>query len=303
MPSITANGLTFEYEDEGPRDGPVLLLIIGLAAQLVFWPKAVLDGFHAAGFRTIRFDNRDIGKSEKLEARPAPHPVKSLMLARLGHKAFAPYLLSDMADDAHGLLAALDIPRAHVLGVSMGGIIGQILAAERPETVASLTAVMSTTNHPKLPAAAPEITKALARPANGPLTEDEQVDRSLAFWRLIATEESVNSDGLRERIRASVQRGAYEPGVRRQMAAILATGDVRGWTRQIKAPTLAIHGIEDRFVWPEAGLDIARNAPDSRFELINGMAHDLPESRTGRIVDLVVDHMRQADDQAAPKAA
>jgi pimeloyl-ACP methyl ester carboxylesterase len=296
MPAATANTIEIAYEIEGPEDGPVALLIMGLAQQLTFWPPAFVEALNSAGFRTVRFDNRDIGKSERFDGRKAPNPILQLLGSVAGIRGVAPYSLEDMARDSVSLLDALGVDKAHIVGVSMGGMIAQVLAAEYPSRVASLTAIMSSTNNISLPRARPEITKALLTPPKKGATKDDVLDRSVQFWRMIGTKDSGTTDAeLRARIEASYDRSHNPAGIRRQLAAIIDSGDLRRFTRKITAPSLVIHGSEDPLSPPTGGIDIAKNITGARLELIDGMGHDMPKKYLPLITEMIVGHMRAND--------
>ena len=213
MPIIKANKIDIEYEESGPKKGPPVLMIMGLAGQLTFWPPAMIKGLNKAGFRTIRFDNRDIGKSHKFHKKSPPNPLVQLLTSRFGVRGLAPYSLIDMAKDTAGLLDTLEIPRAHVIGVSMGGMIGQVLSAKYPDRVASFTAIMSSTNNPKLPRATGDVAKALLSPPKPAATKEEALERSMYVWSLIGTKDSGSTDDeLRARLAASYERSNYPAG-------------------------------------------------------------------------------------------
>jgi pimeloyl-ACP methyl ester carboxylesterase len=294
MVSVIANGVEIECELDGPEGGPCVLMIMGLAQQLIFWPEDFYGALNEAGFRTIRFDNRDIGKSRKFHGRRAPNPMFQLPARLAGVRGLAPYSLEDMAKDADGVLDALKLERAHVVGVSMGGMIAQVLAAKRPERVQSLSVIMSSTNNPALPRARPEIARALMAPPAKTATREETLERALNLWGLIGTKNAgATNEELRARLAAAYDRSQYPPGPRRQLAAIIETGDLRSrFTRKIKAPTLVIHGSEDPLAPPAGGVDIFRNIPDARLEIIEGMGHDIPKRFRARIAGLIIEHLR-----------
>lgn len=294
MPTVKSNGVTIAYEIDGPESGSPALLVMGLAGQLIFWPPEFVAAIADAGFRVIRLDNRDIGLSQKFDGATAPNPIVQLAVRRLGVKGLSPYSLEDMAKDAAGLLSALDVPRAHVVGVSMGGMIGQILAANSPARVKSLTAIMSSTNNPKLPQARPEVIRAMiARPRPNE-SREQTLDRMMTVWSLIRTKNGGLTDAeLRARLAAQYDRCYYPAGPRRQLAAIIDAGDLRRFTRLVAAPTLVIHGSEDPLARPEGGRDIADTIRDARLEVIDGMAHDLPKKFLPRLAALVIEHMRR----------
>jgi pimeloyl-ACP methyl ester carboxylesterase len=301
MALVKANGVDIEVEEFGSRADPAILMIMGLAAQLTLWPKPMIDGLVAAGFRVVRFDNRDIGLSQKLHEKHAPSPALTMTAIRLlGVKAVAPYTLDDMAADAIGVMDALAIDRAHVVGASMGGMISQILAAKCAERVKSLVAIMSSTNHRRLPQADPAILRKLFGARARPRTRDELVDRIVEVWKVIGTVDGGNDPiEFRDKIAASVERCNYPAGVRRQIAAIVATGDLRHHARAIKAPTLVIHGSKDPLAPLAGGLDIAATVPGARMEIVEGMGHDLPPRHLKTITELIAGHARLAESLAA----
>ncbi len=296
MASLTANGITIEYEDHGHAGDPAIVLIMGLAAQLVLWPRDLIDSLVAAGFRVVAFDNRDIGLSYKFHGRRTVHPLVQVAGRVVGLHKLAPYTLHSMAKDTVGVMDALEIEQAHLVGASMGGMIGQLTAARAPDRVRSLTAIMSTTGNPRLPQARPEITRKML--GNRPQGKDRDtlIDASMQIWDLIGTPgDDENRQSLRERIAHSFDRSYYPQGVRRQLAAILATGDFREQSRKITAPTLVLHGSIDPLAPKEGGEDIARNVPGARLEIIDGMAHDLPEKFLPRISGHILDHVRAVE--------
>jgi pimeloyl-ACP methyl ester carboxylesterase len=287
MPKVAANGIEIEYETFGPEGGDVLLLIMGLGQQLTRWPDSLIGNLAGEGFRVIRFDNRDIGLSTWLDAAATPDlPTVFAALAE-GRGPGAPYLLADMADDAAGLLDALGIARAHVAGVSMGGMIGQMLAARHPGKVLSLVSVMSTTGNPAVPPASPEAQAVLfARPA---ATDLESLTEH-ALKAQIAIQSPawpVNPETERPLLRAAIQRAYHPMGVLRQMIAVLASGDRRAALKAITAPTVVLHGADDPLVRVEGGRDTAATIPGAELRIIDGMGHDLPEGVRGAFIDAV----------------
>jgi pimeloyl-ACP methyl ester carboxylesterase len=301
MPVLAANGIEIDCEIDGPEDGPVALLIMGLAQQLTFWPEDFVGALNEAGYRTIRFDNRDIGKSHKFHGRRAPNPLLQMSARLAGMRGLAPYSLEDMARDAAGVLDALRIAKAHVLGVSMGGMIAQVLAAKNPERVKSLTIIMSSTNNPNLPRAKGEIAKALMAPPMKTPTKEQALERAMYLWGLIGTKNSGSTnEELRARLAAAYERSHYPAGPRRQLAAIIETGDLRKrFTRKIKAPTLVIHGSEDPLAPPTGGVDVYNNIEGARLEIIEGMGHDIPKIFRARIAGLAVEHFKKCEANAA----
>ena len=295
MPEIFANGLRLTYEESGPTDGPAILLIMGLAAQLVDWPSDLIERLNRAGYRTVAFDNRDIGLSEKLSHRRAPNIFCHMLLRRFGLRGLAPYDLEDMADDARAVLDGLNIELAHVVGVSMGGMIAQILAGKNPNRVASLTAIMTSTNQPGLPGARRDVARLFLRPGPPARTPDEAIEKSMRIWNLIKTQDGGwTDDELLARVSASAHRSTYPPGPKRQTAAIVESGDLRRWSRKIEAPTLVIHGDADALVNIAGGRAVAKAVANAKFVTIPDMGHDLPPDRTGQIADQILIHLDQA---------
>ena len=305
MPLIKANGIEIEVEEFGKKSDPAVLLVMGLSAQLTLWPIAFVNALVEKGFRVIRFDNRDIGLSQKMHEARALSPFFFIAAARLfGAQCLAPYTLHDMAADAVGVLDALEIESAHIVGASMGGMIGQVLAAAYPNRVRSFTAIMSSTNNPSLPKADPAVLKALFAKRPPAKSRDEIIDRSVEAWAIIGTKDGGNDPvEFRQRIGASVDRCTYPAGVRRQVAAILATGDLRRYARTISAPTLVIHGSADPLAPNAGGRDIAPNVEGAQLEIIDGMGHDLPPKHLPKITELVAGHLKSAEEKARKSRA
>jgi pimeloyl-ACP methyl ester carboxylesterase len=302
MPQAKANNIVIEYEDMGPKDGPVLLLVMGLAAQMTFWPDAMLKSFTDAGFRVIRFDNRDIGLTSKLQGKRAPNPIVQTAARVIGFTGLAPYKLHDMVADTVGLMGALKIKKAHLVGVSMGGMIAQLMAGTHPDRVASLTSIMSGTLNPRLPGPSARIAMPLFLNRPKSTSRDDIIKRSVEMWSLIRTEGDDHSE-IEAKLAHAFDRSYYPAGVRRQLAAIIATGDIRPHLKKITAPTLVIHGSKDPLAPLEGGKDSARNIKGARLEIIEGMAHDLPKKFLPQITALIVDHVKSAEKAVAKRAA
>jgi pimeloyl-ACP methyl ester carboxylesterase len=286
----SANGITLAYEEFGDAGHPVILLIMGLGTQMIAWPDEFCESLAARGYRVVRFDNRDIGLSQKIGDAQPPHVLKMLALSRLSVSFRVPYRLQDMAQDAIGLMDALDIQSAHVVGASMGGMIAQLLAAHFPFRVQTLTSIMSTSGRKSLPGAKPAVALHMLRRPN---SNDASVlqDYSMKTWRLIGSPAYQPSDDeLREKLTRSFQRSYYPSGHSRQMAAIIASGDRVAVLKKIVAPTLVIHGRSDPLVPVAGGIDTARLVRGAKLELIDGMGHDLPRPLLPRFVDLISQH-------------
>jgi len=269
---VKANGVELEYETFGDPSDPAILMIMGLGAQLTYWPDALCETLAARDFYVIRYDNRDVGLSTKLDHLPVPDIGEIISGA-----AKAPYSLNDMAADAAALLDALKIEKAHIVGASMGGMIAQLVAANHPEKTLSLVSIMSTTGNPAVPPATPEAMAALTTrlPADTPI--EALVDNAVKVQTAIgAPAPNYATPEERARLRKSIERSVYPAGFGRQMAAIVAGGDRREKLKGVKAPTTVIHGEVDPLVHPEGGRDTAASIENAELILIPGMGHDLP---------------------------
>lgn len=294
MPQAEANGITIEYDEHGDPAAPPILLVMGLGAQMLLWPQELVDALVERGFRVIRYDNRDIGLSHKFEGAKAPGMVKLLLLSRFGLKPKVPYTLADMAADGIGLLDALGIDKAHIVGASMGGMIAQHMAFSHPERVLSLTSIMSTTGNRKLPSGTREAISVLTkRPESS--DEDVLIEHGLKVARAIGSPAYPGDEQrLRERTRELLKRSFYPAGMPRQFAAIVADGDRRERLRSVKAPTLVIHGEADPLVPLAGGHDTHRTIAGSKLKTVPGMGHDLPLELVDEIADAIAEHVRAA---------
>ncbi|GAC1517435.1 MAG: alpha/beta hydrolase [Acidimicrobiales bacterium] len=297
MPSITANGITVEYETSGDPSGPPLLLVMGLGAQLITWPEPFVEGLVAQGFFVIRHDNRDAGKSTWFDEAGPPD-----LLAALAGNATPAYLLDDMADDALGLLDALGIATAHVVGASMGGMIAQTIAIKAPARVCSLVSIMSTTGAAGVGQPHPEVLPLLLRPAA--TSRPEAIDAGVASWRAIGSPAyCVDEAEARERIAVAYDRAYHPVGTARQLVAILASGDRTAALRRLDVPTLVIHGEVDPLVDVSGGKATAAAIPGAALELVPGMAHDLPTELCARVVASIAAHAHPHDSRAENESA
>lgn len=287
MPQAAINGIAIEYEVHGSDDGAPLLLIMGLGSQMIRWPMPLVEKLMAADFRVIRFDNRDAGLSQKFTGAPKLMDVVAAL--RAGKDPGIPYRLDDMAADAVGVLDHLGIARAHVAGVSMGGMIGQLVAADYPDRVLSFTSIMSTTGNPELPPATPEAMAVITMPAPDPRNDEAGfVAHAVRNARVIGSPGyPFDEDFLRARALAEMRR-CYEPlGVARQMAAVTANGDRRPKLAKITAPVVVLHGDADPLVPLTGGRDTAANIPGAELRIIPGMGHDVPPGLYGVVVDAI----------------
>ncbi|MEC7421801.1 MAG: alpha/beta fold hydrolase [Pseudomonadota bacterium] len=294
MPKTTANGIEIHYEEQGDPAAPAMLLIMGFGAQLTLWPDELVEALAAQGFRVIRYDNRDVGLSQKFDGVKAPGLVKMTLLSKIGFTPKVPYTLADMADDGVGLLDALGIERAHIVGASMGGMIAQHVAARHPDRCLSLTTVFSTTGNPKLPPARPEAMKALiTRPDS--TEEGVLVEHGMMLARTIGSPGyPAPEDRLRERTLASARRSFYPEGPTRHLSAIVADGDRRAMLRDIAVPTLVLHGEDDPLVPCEGGRDTAASIPGAKLKTIPGWGHDLPLELVDELAGAIGEHARQS---------
>jgi len=288
MPTACVNGLTLDYDVRGTADSPALLAIMGLGMPAAAWPPALIDLLVARGARVITYDNRDTGGSTKFGgARTIPLPA-AMLRASLRWPVPAPYTLHDMAADAIGLLDALDIATAHVVGVSMGGMIAQLLAATFPGRVASLTSIMSSTGNPNPRVAwgKPRALRALLSRAKDPNDLQSIVDRLEYVYSVIGSpaggRDRAEFRGHLERI---ARRGLDTSASRRHLLAVLASGDRRALLGRITAPTLVLHGRLDPLLPLAAGIETARCIPGARLVVIDNMGHDLPPALLPRLAD------------------
>ena len=275
MAKIAANGIEIEYDEFGAKDAPAVLMIMGLGAQLVRWPMALVDALVERGYRVIRYDNRDVGLSTKCDSAGTPNFALMAVSHILRRPIRAPYTLTDMAADAAGLLDALGIERAHVVGASMGGMIAQLFAAHWPERTLSLTSIMSTTGNPALRGASLQAMGILLRRPRGNDLE-AIVAHGVKAAKVVGGSFPEDDLLMAERYRDEIVRNHHPSGFVRQMAAILADGDRRTRLRAIAAPTVVVHGAVDPRVPAEGGRDTAAAIPGARLVEIPGMGHTLP---------------------------
>ena len=291
---VQANSLPIEIDDQGPRDGPVVLLIMGLGMQLIAWPQALVDGLIARGFRVVRFDNRDIGLSQHLDHAGLPNMVLAGLRYTLRLRVKSPYSLADMARDAVGVLDALGIAQAHVCGASMGGMIAQHLAADAPQRVASLTLMMTTSGARSLPQPAWSVRRALMSRPMGSGTE-AAADWILNVLRVIGSPGyPMNTQATRQRAIESVTRAWHPAGSARQLLAIVADGDRTPLLTRIQAPTRIVHGIADPLVPLACGQQLADHIAGAQTEFIPGMGHDLPDALLARFAQGIADNAARA---------
>jgi len=286
---VKANGVRLAYDSFGVKENPPMILIMGLGTQMIAWPDELCNGLAKQGFYVVRFDNRDIGLSEKMENAHIPKASRLMLLSKLRLPIRVPYTLNDMARDVLGLMDSLGMSRAHIVGASMGGMIGQIVAALFPERILSFTSIMSSSGDRKLPGARQDIVMDMARRAMG--MEAVTMEGTIALWRKIGSPDYQPSDQeLAARITRSMERSNYPEGYSRHLAAIIANGSRVELLKKITAPTLVIHGKDDALVPVECGIDTAKHIRGSRLEVIVGMGHDLPAELVPTFVQLISEH-------------
>ena len=274
---ISANGIALEVEDHGPANGEPLLLVMGLGMQLVAWHPDFVAMLVARGFRVIRFDNRDIGLSQRFDHLGVPNLAIDSLKYAVGLKVSAPYTVATMADDTAGLLDALGIPAAHICGASMGGMIAQQLAVRHPTRVKSLTLIMTSSGSRRLPGPSLKVRSALISRPQDPKNLQSVVEHYVKLYKLIGSPGYPTDDAdLHERLGQSVRRSHRPQGTARQMVAIAADGNRTPLLGQIKVPTQVIHGRDDPLVPVAAGHDLAARIAGAELDVIDGMGHDLP---------------------------
>ncbi|MEM1315065.1 MAG: alpha/beta fold hydrolase [Pseudomonadota bacterium] len=286
MTAIEANGIRIEAEARGPKEGAPLLLIRGLGTQLIHWPDRLLDGFAAAGCQVVIFDNRDAGLSERIAAAGRPDVQALAAAVAAGETPRPSYTLDDMADDAAGVLDAFGIASAHVLGISMGGMILQTLALRRPERLRSATIVMSSSGAADLPPRDPQVDALLWSQADDPSDREQVIDHTLRCDRVFGSPGyPFDADERRALIARAYDRAHDPDGVMRQGAAVLGSPPRAERLARIDAPTLIIHGTDDALLPIEHGRDLARRIPGAELREVEGMGHDLE----GGICDIVLE--------------
>jgi pimeloyl-ACP methyl ester carboxylesterase len=283
------NGIELAYEEFGDAADPTVLLVMGLGVQMLGWDAELCELLAGRGFRVVRFDNRDVGRSTKIEGGRRP----DLMAAAMGDTSSASYTLDEMADDCSGLLDHLGVEAAHVVGASQGGMIAQTLAIRRPERVLSLVSIMSSTGDRAVGQPHPEALPVLL--TRGPADREGFAESVVEAFRVIGSPGfDADEERLRERARVSFDRGYHPEGTARQLLAILASGDRTEALRRLEVPVVVIHGTEDSLIDVSGGTATATAIPGARLELIEGMGHDLPRELWPRFVDLIAENTSRA---------
>ncbi|MBP6647241.1 MAG: alpha/beta fold hydrolase [Burkholderiaceae bacterium] len=304
---IRANGIHIEVEDTAeinPQDGdaytrPVVLLIMGLGMQLVAWPPQLVQALVDAGFRVIRMDNRDIGLSQHFDHLGKPNILWAGLKFKMGLPVRPPYSLEDMAKDALGVLDALEVDRAHIVGVSMGGMIAQRVAIAAPQRVLSLTSIMSSSGARGLPEARRDVLRVLLkRPASS--EPQAVVDHYVRLFTAIGSPGyPVPESDMRERVLRGVERSFHPVGSLRQMVAIISDNTRAEQLARIKSPTLVLHGRADPLVPFAHGEDTAKRITGARLVGFDGMGHDLPPEPVALMLDELIPHIQAAEPPAS----
>jgi len=297
---IIANGISVKVETSGSvndahgQSRPVVLLIMGLGMQLVAWPTALIDALVDEGFHVVRFDNRDAGLSQHFDALGTPNLMWEGLKYKLGWANKPAYTLLDMAADALGVMDGLQIKKAHVVGVSMGGMIAQRLAILAPGRMASLVSIMSSSGARGLPPPQTVASRAiLSRPANK--SKQAAIEHTIKLLKTIGSPGfATDETELRELVTQALERAYHPQGIMRQMVAVVSDGHRAKALAGITAPTLVVHGSADPLVPLACGQDTAKRIPGSRLEVIEGMGHDLAPGVTKRLVPLLVAHVNSA---------
>lgn len=288
----SSNGIELAYDCFGDPGAPPLLLIMGLGTQMIAWDEAFCERLATRGYRVIRFDNRDIGLSTRLTFAGIPDVAKLLGQALAGvpvNASQVPYTLAHMADDAVGLLDALDIESAHIVGASMGGAIGQEIALRHPARVRTLVSIMATSGAPDLPPPQPQALQVLLTPT--PLDRAGYIARQQQVMKVLRAGSHPDEEALdAARAERTFERGLHPAGYARQLAAIIASGSRRERLASLKVPTLVIHGDVDPLVPIECGKDVARHVPGATMVTIEGMGHALPKVTWAPVIDAIAGH-------------
>lgn len=288
---LQSNGLRMAYEEFGDPADPAILLVAGLYNQLVRWPLKFCELLVANGFRVIRFDNRDIGLTDKMDGVRAPSFFRLALKHYLRIPISAPYSLDDMADDTVGVLDALNIQQAHIVGMSMGGMISQLVTAKYPHRILSLTSIMSTSGERGKGVASAKVSAAMLQPVT---KERSALDNAVNIWQLIGSPAyPMSDDDVRTLIKAEHKRSSNPAGYMRQIAAIRTAPGRAKLLSAITAPVLIIHGNQDLLVPVSGGIDTAKHIAHAQLELFEGMGHTLPAELLPRFVELIVANIQK----------
>ena len=288
MGILNTGKIKIAYEENGPVDGNAVILIRGQGTQLIHWPPEFCEPFADAGYRTVRFDNRDTGLSTKFDQLSGKDLENMWMLASEGKDFHPPYTLDDMVHDVIALMNDLNISQAHIVGISMGGVISQLLAARHGDRVRSLTSVMS---------ASRKIDPALIADLwTDPKPREEAIEEWVEYMHTFGSKDMLADDDYYRQQAADAYDRCYAPeGANRQILAICALSNVNERVQTISVPTLVVHGAVDQLVPPEAGRETAELIPNAKFKLIEGMGHDIPPALGQPLSALIIDHIRSTE--------
>jgi len=295
MAQVDSNGIQIEYETFGQPGSPALLLIIGLASQLIDWDEKLCKQIAQRGYYVIRFDNRDAGLSTKIDDAGVPDIMKTIEALMTGEPVNPAYTIEDMADDAVGLLDALAIEKAHICGMSMGGMIAQAIALNYPGRVLSLISIYSSTGDPEEPQPKPEAMEVLLTPP--PVEREAYIEFGKKLFNTVSGPGfPYDQEWLRNHVAQGYDRSFCPQGAARQLVAILAQKNRKPALASLSTPTLVIHGTDDPLVRIESGKNTAAAIPGAKLMIIDGMGHDLPHgSAWPQIVDAILDHMHKVE--------
>ncbi|MCP4756227.1 MAG: alpha/beta hydrolase [Proteobacteria bacterium] len=292
MANVTANGIKIEYDTFGDKSGPALLLIMGLGGQMIHWEEDFCKQLADEDLYVIRFDNRDIGLSQHFDELGIPDVMGAVAASMEGKEIESSYSVDDMADDAVGLLDALNIDKAHICGASMGGMITQTVGIRHPARVMSLVSIMSSTGNPELPQSKPEAMEVLLTPS--PEERNAYIERSVENNKVIGSPGfSFDEKRVREIAGQAFDRSFHPQGIARQTVAIIAHGNRKPALASVRAPTLVIHGADDPLVPIEGGQDTVDAIPGAELLVIDGMGHNLPQETWTQIVGAISNHTRK----------
>ena len=289
---LQSNGLRVAYETFGDPTDPTILLVAGLYNQLVRWPVELCELLVAQGYRVVRFDNRDIGLTDKMNGIRAPSFLRLLLNHYLGIPVSAPYSLNDMAADTVGVMDALDVKQAHIVGMSMGGMISQLVTGLYPDRILSLTSIMSTSGEWGKGVASLKVARQMTKATSKNRTA---LDNSVETWRIIGSPAYPMSDELvRAQLIAEHKRSNYPAGYMRQIAAIRTAPGRAKLLQTIKVPALVIHGQQDLLVPVSGGIDTAKHIPQAELALFEGMGHTLPQALLKTFAELIVKNTKKS---------